>query len=62
MVNRLATTLLDVIGLLLLAAGFAAALFPVLEWACLAVAGGVVLIGSWWAAKEPRQDAKDVDG
>jgi hypothetical protein len=61
MVNRVATTLLDAIGLLLLAAGFAAATFFVMEWACLAVAGAVVLIGSWWAAKEPKHEAKDVD-
>lgn len=62
MVNRFVTTLLDAIGLLLLSAGFAAGTFPVLGWSCLAVAGGVVLVGSWWAAREPKHNAKGVDG
>lgn len=51
------TTILDVIGLLLLAAGFAAAVFPLVGWVALGVAGGVVLIGSWLADREAR--AKD---
>ena len=47
----LATTLLDVLGLLLLAFGAAAALFPVAGWAAAGVAGVVVLAGSWLAAR-----------
>ncbi|MCX4752901.1 hypothetical protein [Kitasatospora purpeofusca] len=41
------TTLLDVLGLLLLAAGAAAAAWLLIGWTCLAVAGAVVLAGSW---------------
>lgn len=59
MIIRLVTTVLDVIGLLLVSAGVAAATFPFLGWACLAVAGVVVLGGSWLASIEPK--AKDVD-
>ena len=47
----LITTLLDVLGLLLLAAGAAAAVFPWLGWAALAVAGVVLLAGSWASTK-----------
>lgn len=43
------TTLLDVLGLLLFSAGVAAAFEPVLGWAALAVAGVIVLAGSWVA-------------
>jgi hypothetical protein len=58
-VNRIVTTILDAIGLLLIGAGFAAGTYPVLGWASLGVAGAVVLIGSWWAAREPKH--KDTD-
>lgn len=47
----LLTSLLDILGLLLVAAGVAAALFPVIGWACLAGSGVVVLAGSWLAAR-----------
>ena len=47
----LITTLLDVVGLLLLAAGAAAAVFPVVGWVALAVAGVVLLLGSALAAR-----------
>jgi hypothetical protein len=50
----LATTLLDVLGLLLMAAGAAAAVFPWLDWACLAVAGAVILLGSQLAVRMSR--------
>lgn len=50
--RELMTTLLDVLGLLLVAAGVTAALFLVMGWAALAPAGGVVLAGSWWAARQ----------
>lgn len=43
------TTLLDVLGLLLFAGGIAAALAPLIGWAVLAVAGVIVLAGSWAA-------------
>jgi len=45
-VHDIVTTCLDVLGLVLLAAGSAAMLFPVLGWGCLAAAGAVVLLGS----------------
>jgi formate hydrogenlyase subunit 3/multisubunit Na+/H+ antiporter MnhD subunit len=50
----LATTLLDVLGLLLLALGAGAALFPLIGWAAAAASGAVVLGGSWLAARPQR--------
>jgi hypothetical protein len=47
---ELVTTLLDVLGLLLVAAGVAAACWPLIGPAALAPAGVVVLGGSWLAA------------
>lgn len=44
------TTFLDALGLLLFAAGLAALTYRWIGWACLAVAGVVVLAGSWTAA------------
>lgn len=44
--RELLTTFLDALGLVLLAAGLAALAFPFVGWACLAVAGVVVLVGS----------------
>lgn len=46
----LITTLLDTLGLLLLAAGLAAAVWPLIGAAALIIAGLVVLTGSWWAS------------
>lgn len=43
------TTVLDAVGLLLVAAGAGAAAGPFIGWAGLAVSGGVVLSGSLWA-------------
>jgi hypothetical protein len=40
------TTALDALGLLLLAAGFAALTYQWIGWAALGVAGVVVLVGS----------------
>lgn len=48
------TTALDVLGLLLLAAGAAAAVFPLVGWSCLIAAGIVVLAGSVFAAWQAR--------
>lgn len=48
-VRGLVTTALDVIGLALVAAGAAAAAYPVIGWACLVVAGVVLLAGSVFA-------------
>lgn len=48
-VQSLITTLLDALGLLLVAAGLAAAAWTVIGPAALLVAGVVVLCGSWWA-------------
>lgn len=52
--NAMATVLLDALGLLLLAAGAAALLWPLLGLGCLLVAGLVVLAGSAWASRPPR--------
>jgi hypothetical protein len=60
---ELVTTLLDVLGLLLVAAGVCALVFPWLGWGGLAVAGAVVLAGSWVGARlsTPKAPA-GVDG
>ena len=51
-----ATTLLDVLGLLLIAAGLAsAAAILIGPGPSLAVAGVIVLAGSWWFAKPPER-------
>lgn len=44
------TTALDALGLLLVAAGLAALTYQWIGWACLAVAGVIVLGGSLFAA------------
>lgn len=44
--REILTSVLDALGLLLLAAGAAAAVYPRVGLGCLAVAGGVVLGGS----------------
>ena len=44
------TTALDALGLLLVAAGLSALAYRWIGWACLAVAGVVVLAGSLTAA------------
>lgn len=48
------TTLLDALGLLLLAAGATALLFPLIGWGALVAAGLVVLAGSAFAAWRQR--------
>lgn len=50
--RELMTTLLDAAGLSLVAAGACAAAYPVIGWAGLMVSGGVVLVGSWLAARQ----------
>jgi hypothetical protein len=50
------TTLLDVLGLLLVAAGAAAAVWPWLGGASLAAAGVIVLAGSWLATIRARPE------
>jgi hypothetical protein len=52
------TSLLDVLALLLIAAGVGAALFPVVGWACLAAGGVVLLVGSQVAARFGGRGAK----
>ena len=52
--REVVTTLLDVLGLLLVAAGVAAAMRPVIGWASLLAAGVVVLAGSQIAARQDR--------
>lgn len=49
--REVVTTLLDVLGLLLVAAGTAAAVYPVAGLGGLAAGGVVVLGGSWLAAR-----------
>jgi hypothetical protein len=49
-VHERVTTGLDVLGLLLIAAGVCALLFPAIGWGGLVCGGAVVLAGSWWAA------------
>ena len=46
------TTVLDALGLLLLAAGAAAGAYRVIGWAGLAAGGVVVLAGSWWIDRQ----------
>lgn len=48
--QNLVTTLLDTLGLLLVAAGLAAAAWMLIGPAALVVGGLVVLAGSWWAS------------
>lgn len=45
------TTLLDTLGLLLLAAGVAGGLWPWIGAWALSIGGAVVLAGSWFAAR-----------
>lgn len=45
------TTLLDTAGLALVAAGAGVAAGYLIGWSALAVSGGVVLAGSWWATR-----------
>lgn len=45
------TTLLDAAGLVLVAAGAGVAAGYLVGWCGLAVSGGVILAGSWWAAR-----------
>lgn len=52
--RELMTTLLDVAGLGLIAAGACAATYPVIGWAGLMVSGCVVLVGSWVAMRLNR--------
>lgn len=52
--DELVTTLLDVLGLLLIAGGACALAFPYLGWGGLTVSGVAVLAGSWWATRQPR--------
>lgn len=52
--RELLTTVLDAVGLLLIAAGLGALTYQWIGWACLAVAGVIVLGGSLFAASEPK--------
>lgn len=49
------TTLLDAVGLLLIAAGVAGGLYRWIGLWCLAVAGVIVLGGSLFAASDPKK-------
>lgn len=48
--HEIVTTALDILAILLLAAGGAALVWPMLGWGCLLIAGLVVLAGSQIAA------------
>lgn len=50
------TTLLDVLGLILVAAGVVAMLLPLIGWGALAGGGVVVLAGSVWTARRALAD------
>lgn len=54
------TTALDALGLLLVASGLAALTYRWIGWACLAVAGVIVLAGSVFAAGQgqPKRGEK----
>lgn len=56
------TTWLDVLGLVLVAAGAAAGMYPLIGWAGLAVAGVVVLAGSALAARQSTAVRKRGEG
>lgn len=49
------TTVLDALGLLLIAAGLAALTYRWIGWTCLATAGVVILGASLYAARPPRK-------
>lgn len=54
--REVVTTLLDVLGLLLVAAGLAAAVALLIgPGPSLVAAGVVVLVGSWWFARPPKR-------
>lgn len=59
---ELVTTLLDVLGLLLVAAGVCALVSPWLGWGGLAVSGAVVLAGSWVGARLSAPQPAGSDG
>ena len=52
--SAILTTLLDALALLLIAAGLAALTFRWIGWACLTVAGVIILGGSAFASLEKR--------
>lgn len=54
-VRDLATTLLDALGLLLVAGGVVGALWTWAGWGALAGGGVVVLAGSWLSARGDRK-------
>lgn len=54
--EQLLIVLLEFAGLLLLAAGAAAALFPLIGWPCVAAAGVVLLAGAWIAEWKPKSE------
>lgn len=58
--RELITSLLDALGLLLFAAGIAAAVHPWIGWASLAVAGVVILGGSFLSSSltSPRKGSQ----
>ncbi|MFD3654340.1 hypothetical protein [Streptomyces sp. NPDC058620] len=56
------TTWLDVLGLVLVGAGAAAGMYPLIGWAGLAAAGGVILGGSSLAARQGTAVRKRGDG
>ncbi|MFD4000853.1 hypothetical protein [Streptomyces rubiginosohelvolus] len=62
MVRDLMTTWLDMLGLVLIAAGAAAGLHPLIGWTSLAVGGVVILAGSAYAARQASAVRKSGGG
>ncbi len=62
MVREQMTTWLDMLGLVLIAAGAAAGLHPLIGWASLAAGGAVVLAGSAYAARQAAAVRKSGGG
>ncbi|WP_274031483.1 hypothetical protein [Streptomyces sp. MMBL 11-1] len=56
------TTWLDMLGLVLIAAGVAAGLHPLIGWASLAAGGAVVLAGSAYAVRQTTAARKSGGG
>ena len=52
------TTILDALGLLLIAAGVATSLYQWIGWWAVSVAGGIVLAGSAWAGWQARRPGR----
>lgn len=57
--REVTSTLLDVLGLLLIAFGAGAALYSLIGWSAAAASGAVILAGAWWADRQPGPGGGD---